>query len=494
MRASVVVIVAAVAVLSVAAAAPLRLHLNANSRLADSDGRERYFHGLNVVFKGPPYIPIIDSFDPYLSFSQQDVDALTSFGLNAIRLGVMWPGVMPQDGVFNETYLDQMQRILDMAAASNMYALVEVHQDCFSEKLCGEGAPWWAVQVDPLTPAFPLPFAEPYAIDPTTGLPSPADCAKLSWSDYQFSAASADAYQNLYNVGSHANYGFSTHWNRVVQRFKNQTNLLGYELLNEPFAGNLYKDPELMVPGVADRRNLQPFYDNLNSVIRAQDPDCLIWFESTTWDDFVPMGFEHAPGGAAFANRSVVSFHYYYPPNVSPAEQFFSRATDARHLGTGMALTEFNIDPSASTDASTKMTTTMDVADQYFSSWIGWEYKQYIPMTGYGNSIWFANGTYNWPLIKVLARSYPHAVAGTTTSFHFAAATAVFVLEYTVDTTCTLPTDIFVAESVHYVNGYTVDITPANVVKMTSSTNHIFLSPVSSSSNGKFVTVVVRPK
>lgn len=32
-----------------------------------------------------------------------------SLGINGIRLGVMWPGVEPQKGQFNETYLQIMK-------------------------------------------------------------------------------------------------------------------------------------------------------------------------------------------------------------------------------------------------------------------------------------------------------------------------------------------------------------------------------------------------
>ncbi len=35
------------------------------------------------------------------------------------------------------------------------------------------------------------------------------------------------------------------------------------ELMNERFAGDVFKDPLLMLPGVADLKNLQPFYDGI---------------------------------------------------------------------------------------------------------------------------------------------------------------------------------------------------------------------------------------
>ena len=37
--------------------------------------------------------------------------------------------------------------------------------------------------------------------------------------------------------------------------------VLGYEIMNEPWCGDVYEDPTLLVPGVADRRYLQPMYE-----------------------------------------------------------------------------------------------------------------------------------------------------------------------------------------------------------------------------------------
>ena len=40
-----------------------------NRKIVDSQGRQITFHGTNVVVKVPPYIPIIDKYDPGWSFS-----------------------------------------------------------------------------------------------------------------------------------------------------------------------------------------------------------------------------------------------------------------------------------------------------------------------------------------------------------------------------------------------------------------------------------------
>ena len=41
-----------------------------------------------------------------------------------------------------------------------------------------------------------------------------------------------------------------------------------------------------------------------------------VFFESVTWDE-TEVGFEEVPGGEQYANRSVLSYHFYKPPQVS---------------------------------------------------------------------------------------------------------------------------------------------------------------------------------
>eukprot|EP00091_Calanus_sinicus_P017390 TRINITY_DN37596_c0_g1_i1.p1 TRINITY_DN37596_c0_g1~~TRINITY_DN37596_c0_g1_i1.p1 ORF type:complete len:126 (-),score=41.78 TRINITY_DN37596_c0_g1_i1:554-931(-) len=85
------------------------------NKIVDTRGRERFFHGTNVVYKTDPFIPVIDHFDAKESFSIEDADLLPSMGFNTIRLGVLWAGLEPVEGEFNMTYLDMVEEIVNMA-------------------------------------------------------------------------------------------------------------------------------------------------------------------------------------------------------------------------------------------------------------------------------------------------------------------------------------------------------------------------------------------
>ena len=81
------------------------------------------------------------------------------------------------------------------AAGYGLYALLDMHQDALSARMCGEGLPDWAIRTGsgfhfffhcktiPLkytltliadAAGFPFPFEkDPYPIDPQTGHPFP---------------------------------------------------------------------------------------------------------------------------------------------------------------------------------------------------------------------------------------------------------------------------------------------------------------------------------
>jgi hypothetical protein len=68
--------------------------------------------------------------------------------------------------------------------------------------------------------------------------------------------------------------------------------VLGYELLNEPvrillgyfgsaltrvqFAGDIYRDPGLLLPGVTDAQYLLPLYQKMHTAIRQYDQNVCV--------------------------------------------------------------------------------------------------------------------------------------------------------------------------------------------------------------------------
>ena len=54
------------------------------------------------------------------------------------------------------TYLDMVEEIVIMAGERGIYSLLDMHQDAFNAKFCGNGVPDWAAK--PVADNFPYPL------------------------------------------------------------------------------------------------------------------------------------------------------------------------------------------------------------------------------------------------------------------------------------------------------------------------------------------------
>lgn len=283
--------------------------------IRDSSARAVFFHGTNFVQKGPPWYP-------ETLLSPENVKQMAGWGFNTARLGVMWTGVNPQPGVFNETYLDVIGQILDNFEANGIHALIDVHQDVLSSYFClYDGAPTWIVdKSNSAEHAFPWPLKS------DGDNPCPVD---RPWGENYLAEATGAAFQDLYDNINGMRDDFGQFWAKLAATFKNR-DILGYEIINEPWAGNIYKKPSLLLPGIAGSSNLQPFYDEVVKYIRAEDDSHLVFYEPVTWGmifngSVSGSGFTAVPGGAEYAEKSVFSFHYYcwwYGSDGSKIERF----------------------------------------------------------------------------------------------------------------------------------------------------------------------------
>ena len=460
----------------------------ATQRLVDGDGREVFFHGANVVVKSFPWAPETGTWTWDTSFNRKDWALFQQMGLNAIRLGTMWPGAEPTRGAYNQTYLDTLADIVAGAAEYGVHSLLDMHQDVLSDKFCGEGAPLWAAVTN--VSNFPWPVAAAYTNQSSQGVPTNSECHKRAWAEYYFAEATATAFGNLYGNAFGLRDAWAGFWGQVARTVVARAlggAVLGYELINEPFAGDIYKDPLLMVPGVADREQLQPAYEVVQATIRAVDTDHAVFFEGVTWDWF-NVGFSEVPGGAAWRNKSVLSYHLYFPlPDFSLPVQYQARVWDMERLQCGGMLTEFAI-AGCNGCGHVNPAGLMDAADERKQSWLFWEYKPFVgDKTGHSSSFWFANGTLNVAAAKLISRTYPMAVAGHVQNINYTAATAAgkapwFQLTFTTDASVrSATTEIFLNEALQYPNGVAASAAvsanaPAgfHIVLNTSVTNRVY--------------------
>ena len=65
------------------------------------------------------------------------------------------------------------------------------------------------------------------------------DCARHEWGLYQFAQAANVAYQNLYINENGIRDSCASFWARVAESFADNPYIIGYDIINEPWAGNV---------------------------------------------------------------------------------------------------------------------------------------------------------------------------------------------------------------------------------------------------------------
>jgi len=447
----------------------------------DVDGRVRVFRGLNRVEKQFPWYP------PTL-LDDKHLDNLQSWGFNVIRLGMMWSGVATGPYVVNSTYLSIMDKIIDNLGKRGIYVILDMHQDVLSSKFGSyDGAPLWLVNSLPKT-------KHPY--------PWPLKKKPASWGENYVTYAVGEAFENIYQNKSGAVDHLIFFWQTVAKRYGQKYNVLGYELINEPWPGNVFSDPLLFFPAQAGSKNLQPLYDQLADAIDKVDKKTMIFYEPVTWGMILTgktlgSGFTHVPGGDKMRDRAVFSYHYYcwfagsFDKNPFPIwlrdlcdHLFFPHVIetvveDTKATGGGMFLTEFGLCNANAPKTSTEYQECLSVlrtTDMLSLSWTYWDSEFY-----------FANGSINTENVELFSRPYAMAIEGQPLLSQFDSQAKVYQLAFIPTPNST--TFIFVPD-IHYPHGYTATSSSCSSSDDGKNFVKIYCPPQSKPQ----VTVVVAPK
>lgn len=185
-----------------------------DGRFVDPEGRQVLLHGLSVINKNKQ--------ENYRSWQgPEDFARLRDWGMNCVRLGILWDGLEPKPGVFDEEYLKSVDQRIAWAKAAGLYVFLDMHQDLYSYKY-SDGAPEWATLTD--------------------GQPHVAGGGV--WSDaYISSLAIQRAFDNFWaNRPCADGVGVQDHfaraWRHVAQRYANEPTVIAFDLFNEPNIGS----------------------------------------------------------------------------------------------------------------------------------------------------------------------------------------------------------------------------------------------------------------
>lgn len=452
--------------------------------LYDHAGRVVILHGVNVVYKRPPFEVYPDRGKPW-NFGAADVRKIARLGFDVVRLGILWQGLEPGTDPPNDPaicragppghphqlrlrvlrrYVAHVRETVALLARFHIFTILDMHQDVYSSVLGGEGAPRWAVCTDGVSPTRP----------------------PGRWSRIYGTKAADIAYRHFWrnNVVGNLQGQYDEVWSLVARSFRHDRWVIGFDPFNEPFgAGALehngtYFDGtlECFYTGTAHVARIRiatgklvrprcPSDDprtGLVPVLRRADPQALVFVEPAlfasrgTSTDLGPMDFSHL----------VFNVHIYCsdrnPITGNPLSVQACAAEEARSLvkrlaerrvmaspyqrhGPAMVVSEFG-----ATSNSTLLRRSTAALSGAMVGWIYWSWKYYADPTGSTDEALVKGTGHLRATAHVLSQVYPEAIAGVPRSMSFDPTSGSFLLRYRTRRGVVAPTLIIVPAGYRY--------------------------------------------
>jgi endoglycosylceramidase len=169
------------------------------------DGRAVILRGVNLsgAQKNAPYLD---------DKTAADYDRVRSdWGMNAVRFVMTWAAVEPDEGRYDDAYLDAVAERLGWAQAAGLSVVLDMHEDVYGEGFGFDGAPRWscdAARYAAFVPQMPW-FVN--TLDPNV-------------------IACVDGFYERAELQQH----FVDAWRHVAARLGGAPAVVGFDVLNEP--------------------------------------------------------------------------------------------------------------------------------------------------------------------------------------------------------------------------------------------------------------------
>ena len=390
--------------------------------IVDACGRVVILRGVNVesAAKGSTqqgdHLPVT---------TMEDQKRMADWGWNNVRFLVFWGAMEPKDGTFDEAYLDEVAGWLDFYEEQGIHVVLDLHQDLYSWKTNGNGAPDWAVD--------------------TKGLEVQGIAEGVPWYAQGADPGVQAAYQSFWNPEK-GKRDFKVDYLEAVahlaERFADHPAVIGYDVMNEPsFAnGDLNATLKLQADAEAgkfENPNLTEFMQGGIDAVRTADQDAWVMIEPTSLLNAFPY-----PGDLVFEDltdprdgppRLTYAGHLYQPdvhdgkgyakgdPYLAKWEQY--RSAEAKEFDASLWFGEWGGDPGQDR-MDEYVTETTDMADRLMAGWAWWSWDP----GGWGPletdlETRSANG-------ERLLRVQPRAIAGTPTAFAWDGGEEIFTMSW----------------------------------------------------------------
>jgi len=385
----------------------------ADGRLRDQHGREVTLRGMNARAQGIFDVTFSDGrqpLEPIPTFDAGDAERMQGFGFNLLRLPISWSALEPEPGRYDRSYLDRIAAIVKVCQRRGILVIIDFHQDAFSKEIGQDGAPRWVLDL------LLGPGNYPYLGGPLTNLDA-RRFAPATLAAFHAFFAGADGIQDRYAAAAAV----------VAMRFRRARGVLGYEIMNEPFA--------LAAGGT--QAQLDAFHVRVATAIRRADRRHLIVFEPDTIRNVtnqapVPAAPFPVPG-AMYAPHiytgvfDALDFSSGDPALLAPSME--RAAAEATGWGAPLLVGEYGIDP-ASPVANRWITAELDLQDRLRAHSTFWLWEEIS--SGHwglydGES---ADGGERVGRTHALSRVYARAVPGTVVEHTFDDAANTLRLRY----------------------------------------------------------------
>lgn len=407
--------------------------------IRDAQGRALLLRGfyLSAHARVPPYRPVPDA---------KHLDRLVEWGMNCIRLVLVWEAIEPQRGCYDEAYLAAMIGLAQAAWQRGIYTIVDLHQDLLSRTPDESAIPTWTHP-----PIRRIGWLSSRCRVLNTMLhPDAAWAAERFWDNADFIRDS-----------------FIHMWEEVARRFATVEGVLGYNVLSEPVT-RFFPD---LLSGRFDRETLPAFYRQVITTIRAVDPQRLILVEpgplaslgfpsllsqrqqTTVLDE--TAGLIYAPH---MYDTLTMACNRLIDNSVIMRHTLYQHLNAAAHLKAGLLISDSGVLNHARS-AHERYATRLHLFDRYMLNWIA----RNDPV---GQDYWndedmrliYPDGRER-PQVDVLVRPYPRATAGTPLGFCFDYPSCSFILVYAPDPHVAAPTEVFLPLR-HYPRGFDLRLSP----------------------------------
>jgi len=372
--------------------------------ITDEDGRLLILHGINVISaaKSDPLRVGETAKEDFLHISKQ-------WGFNAVRLLIFWDGIEPQKGEYDHEYLARVRQRLDWCAEAGLYVILDMHQDLYSIKFGGDGAPEWSVQDDGQSFAYQTPWELNYL--------QPA--VKTSIDNFWIKEKGYPELQDHFIDALCV----------AVEALADHPAVIGIDLYNEPTMATLQGMLHF------ERRYLTPFLQRTINAVRKINNDLWIFFEPSALG--TNQGFRSGLGKLTDPRQGeshLVYFPHLYTLDLDIKGQYLGRPlfidfwAHQRQIETGrfetpLMVGEFGLSE-AKPGALDFLQDVLAMYDKITSGWFYWSYDR---------TDW---GLHNddWEDLKktdILVRPYPQKIAGTQPRFRWQPEERIFSLFFT---------------------------------------------------------------